>query len=466
MRRLVLVTLALALATTGCLAGGGSKERTVLVDYSSDRFGSFFLYNFPKKIVVRPGTTLVFRQTWTGEPHTVTGGTAVAGVVRTTNKLLDSFVTFDYLRANGLDFPDPESEAAAKISFADFVKALKRAQPQDRREHFIKTWNDLRNEGMKLPDLEKPGTLTFGDVNKVLEEEANKAFEALPSAFDEGTGINQNVGQPCYLRSGLPPKDKAKPCAKNEQVQPAFDGKNSFYSSGIIRYEGARGNTFRIPLSKNIRPGKYTFYCAVHGPLQSTEVEVRGADARVPSQDEISREARKEIDGVAKSLDEVWTDAADGRIISPAGDKSILTGPFAGLFTPKEDHAAIDAFVPSKLTVKAGAPITWKMMGSDHTISFDVPTYFPPVEFMKDGTVRFNPKLEPPAGGAPKPPEQQGRGVRKIDGGTYDGNGFWSSGLISSEPYLEYTLRISKPGTYRFACLLHPPMVGTVVVTP
>ena len=30
--------------------------------------------------------------------------------------------------------------------------------------------------------------------------------------------------------------------------------------------------------------------------------------------------------------------------------------------------------------------------------------------------------------------------------------------------YVEYTMRISEPGTYRYACLLHPPMVGTVVV--
>jgi len=284
--------------------------------------------------------------------------------------------------------------------------------------------------------------------------------------FGESDALNQNFAQPCYLKQGVPPKDTAKPCTKQQQKQPLFDGTSSFYSSGVIPYEGAQGNTFRVPLSKNIRPGKYTFFCAVHGPLQSTEVEVRGSGA-VPSQDEITREARKEIDEVAKSLDEVWRDANRGRItLSVAGKPQTVPAPFGGLISPKEEHAAIDAFVPDKFTVKAGAPITWKMMGSEHTISFDVPKYFPPVQFLKDGTVRLNPKLAPPAGGAPKPPEQQGQGIRKIDGGTYGGSGFWSSGLISSEPYLEYTLRISKPGTYRYACLLHPPMVGTVVVTP
>ncbi len=52
-----------------------------------------------------------------------------------------------------------------------------------------------------------------------------------------------------------------------------------------------------------------------------------------------------------------------------------------------------------------------------------------------------------------------------FDGGTYNGEGPWSSGLIGSPPYLEYTMRISEPGTYDYACLIHPPMVGTIEVT-
>jgi len=36
--------------------------------------------------------------------------------------------------------------------------------------------------------------------------------------------------------------------------------------------------------------------------------------------------------------------------------------------------------------------------------------------------------------------------------------------VLRSESYVEYTLRVSTPGTYRFACLIHPPMVGTLRV--
>lgn len=105
------------------------------------------------------------------------------------------------------------------------------------------------------------------------------------------------------------------------------------------------------------------------------------------------------------------------------------------------------------------------MMGADHTISFEVPEYFPVVEFAEDGTVRLNPKLQPSAGGASEPAEPEGEGVFEVDGGSYDGEGFWSSGLLGAQPYVEYTLRITEPGSYRYACLIHPPMVGTVVVT-
>ena len=89
-------------------------------------------------------------------------------------------------------------------------------------------------------------------------------------------------------------------------------------------------------------------------------------------------------------------------------------------------------------------------MGSDHTVSFDVPEYFPVIQFAKNGKVSLNPKLEPPAGGSPALPKSDGPPGYgppvSIDGGTYDGSGFFSSGLFGGEPYAEYTLRFSKAG--------------------
>jgi plastocyanin len=125
------------------------------------------------------------------------------------------------------------------------------------------------------------------------------------------------------------------------------------------------------------------------------------------------------------------------------------------------------------MKAKVGEKVTWKIMGADHTVSFDVPPYFPIIEFTDNGKVSLNDKLQKPAGGSPEIPPQEDEGppgegggpILSIDGGTYDGTGFFSSGLFGGEPYAEYSLRFSEPGTYKYACLLHPPMVGTVEVT-
>jgi len=472
MRRIWVGALAMALAMTAC-GGGGAQTRTVLVDYSSDRYSNFSLYDFPGTVEVHPGTTLVFRQTWTGEPHTVTGGTAVSGVLQSSKPFLDLFTNYEYLVGNGANLPDPESPEGSKTPFAEFVAGLKAARPADRRDAVVNAYNTLRSRGLKLPDLDHPPAgATFGDVNNVINQATDKAFRDVPSAFpqDENSNdLNQNFSQPCYLRTGMPPKDSKKACTKAEQKQPAFDGNNSFYSSGIIPYEGPSGNTFRIPLAKNIKPGKYEFFCAVHGPQQSVVIDVRPNNEKIPSAAQETSEAQKQIGEHVRPLDKLFAEASRGKITidQGGGQKTTLDGPFAGVATPAEQHAAIADMLPKVWTVKAGAPVTWKMMGGQHTISFGVPPYFPPVEFLKDGTVRLNPKLTPPAGGAPKPPEQSGNGgIMKVDGGTYSGTGFWSSGFIGTDPYLEYTLRVSKPGRYRYACLLHPGMVGTLVVTP
>jgi len=67
------------------------------------------------------------------------------------------------------------------------------------------------------------------------------------------------------------------------------------------------------------------------------------------------------------------------------------------------------------------------------------------------------PEPEGPPSDGPPPPVN-------IDGGTWDGTGYFSSGLFGGEGNSHYSVRISKPGKYQYACLVHPAMVGTLVV--
>lgn len=463
MRKLLAFGAVFVLMGTACVGGGGGDERTVLVDFNHDEFNSIMVDYFPGELEVTPGMTVVFKQTWTGEPHTVTGGALVNEMMSKAQPWTDLFSGFEELVATGANLPEGGEEP--DLPLREFFSRVEAAENDDARRRLYAGYDALREQGLALPDRKNPGDATNGEVDRIIEEESNKFFEdlGLPWALDEtpdgGFGATQNAGQPCYLAKGAPPKDAEKPCSDAQRRQPVFDGTASYYNSGIIPYEGPQGNTFRVQLTPDIKPGDYFFYCAVHGPDQATKVKVQPRGAKIPPQSVVSRQAREEIEKFAEPMLEVYRDARDNKI---GIDGKQLRAPFGGLSAPV--FGAINEFFPKTIRTKVGEKVTWKLMGWDHSVSFDVPPYFPIIRFAKDGKVSLNPQLNKPAGGSPEIPEQEGMGVLKVDGGTYDGEGFFSSGLMSSEPYAEYALRFSEPGSYKYACLLHPPMVGTVVV--
>jgi plastocyanin len=296
----------------------------------------------------------------------------------------------------------------------------------------------------------------------------------LPKSYyedEESTDFNQSAAQPCYLTDEDPPTD-GKPCDRDDQNQPEFTGEQRFYNSGLIPYEGPQGNEYRVKLADDIDPGAYWFYCNVHGEFQSTKVVVKPPSEKVDTPETVNRRAREEIETSLDPVRDVYEVAAEKHELrmDPKDKESVVKGDFAGLFDPSSDYwHSINEFVPRRMTVDAGEEITWNLFGF-HTVSFGVPKYFPVLTFEKDGTVKRNPKLDPPAGGAKKFEASEGEfdpeasEPIKFDGGSYDGSGFWSSGAIGGDPWIEYSMRITEPGTYRYACLVHPPMVGTVVV--
>lgn len=471
----VVATMSMLAASCGGGAGGeDAGTRRVFVDFSSDEFASFSFFNYPAKVKVRQGSVLEFKQTWTGEPHTVTGGTTVDETLRDGGAWTDFFEGFDGLLGSGADLPNPEDPGDATTG--DFARAVLEAKDEEARDQFVRGYEGVIAMGVALPPLDATSTQPFSELAEIVEKASEEFFATLPSAFDDDDQLAQNVSQPCFLDEGGPPEDSATACDKADQQQPAFTGRQSYYNSGVIRYEGERSNTFRVPIAADAELGSFLFYCAIHGLGQKSEVEIVAADADIPTQSEINSEVSKETSKVTKSLGAIFRDAKDDLKVELPGFDEPVEGPFAGL--PGEEHTAINEFVPKEMTVKAGEPITWKMMGSEHTISFNVPKYFPIMEFLDDGTVRINPKMYPAAGAAvpyEEPDDEEGPpeggaegeddGPPSHDGGTFDGKGFWSSGLIGGQPFLDYTMRISKPGTYAYACLLHPPMIGQIKVT-
>jgi plastocyanin len=410
------VALVLLVALLGACTGGddsGPQERTVRVDFSHDEFGSYFLEYYPRKITLRPGDTAVFRQTWTGEPHSVTMGT-----------LVDDLVSL----------VDP------------YIEAMKEGEP--------------------LPE-DPPA-------------DVQAAEQILPYMFGESfEDVNQAAAQPCYIESGgTIPEDVKEPC--EEQTQTPFKGTETYYNSGFIPYEGSGGNEFRVPLSEDIDEGTYYYYCNYHGALMSGAITVVGEGERIPSQDELNRQAREEIEFAAQPLRDELQKAQDGELEVPEDQAAFLResghlrpgtnffrGNLSGLYAESSFVGGINEFIPKEIEAEAGEKVTWINLGQ-HTISFDVPRYFPIISVEDDGTVVYNPRISPAAGGAPQPPEPNFEDETPepmvIDAGTWDGEGFFSSGLIAADPYVEYSITFSRPGTYKYACLIHPPMTGTITV--
>jgi plastocyanin len=415
--KLLTLSLVVAFVCAACIGGNGDT-RTVLVDFQHEQFASSFLKYFPDRISVHPGDSLIFRQTWTGEPHSVTMGTYAD---RYAKMLTPYFKLF------------------AKGGYA----ALPPEPPKD-----IKAYED----------------------------------RYLTNMFDENSGKpNQNGAQPCFLDRGVAPRDTNKPCTKAHQRQPDFTGRQTYYNSGFIPYDGPRGDTYTVKIAPDAKPGTHFFYCNFHGPFMSGFLTIAPKNKKIPSQTTVNQTARKAIDKDAAPLLTAFRQASKGQFEVPqdalqavqqqgfvktVNGKNYFDGWFAGLGAEGSDDVSINAFIPKSLHAKVGQKLSWVMIGS-HTISFNVPAYFPIMTVAKNGTVSRNAKLDRPAGGAPKPKEQSDgdQSPNIDDAGTWDGHGFWSTGVVDSNNFAVVSVRITKPGTYKFACLIHPPMIGTLVVT-
>lgn len=406
-------------AVPACGSGGpsaGPQTRTVQVDFRHDEFETAMLEYYPKRLTIRQGDTVEFEQAWTGEPHSVTFGTLFEPSLREVDALLSR------------------------------VK-----------------------ETGKLPD------------------EPPEVFETFdfPGAFtgDEATTASQNAARPCYVEEATEyPGDADTPCP--QVPQPAFTGRHAVYSSGLIPYEGVGGNSFSMTIADDATPGTYSYYCNVHFILQYGQITVAEKGSEIPSASAVAKQARRQATAGTEVLLATWKAAKAGRPIrygEPGGEQTMPTKGLRLAGVPSvsfdEDmnfvHGSIQEFVPRDFSVRAGEKVTWTF-SSGHTVSFNVPSYFPIFTVDADGTVRYNTKAAEPAGW-PGPPEPKGGPPEEdgppgggepveVDAGPWDGSGFRSTGLDYPSGS-RFSVTFTKPGTYPYACLIHPKMVGTLKVT-
>ena len=280
--------------------------------------------------------------------------------------------------------------------------------------------------------------------------EVDAAFSKIPAMLPEGPGdAHQNSVNPCFVVSGEIPSDTAKPCPVTEPEP--FTGEEVFYNSGFM----PDGATFELELADDIAPGTYEGFCTLHFTEMISTIEVVAEDTDVPSADDVAESGQAQLAELVAKLgpakEKAEADAKPGAAAAGTGDESVRS-------------ALVTEFLPTETEVKAGEQITWTITGP-HTISLGVPEDARTLMIeADDGTFHLNEKSVSPAGyEPPPPPEGEPEGPPPpIDGGTWDGTGFFSSGIQFEGDFL---LKISKPGTYEYVCLIHPDMEGTVKVS-
>ena len=268
------------------------------------------------------------------------------------------------------------------------------------------------------------------------------AFAKLPSFFDPD--VNQLAAQPCYIKSGDLPLHH--PCPKAEQREPEFHGTETFFNSGFIPFAGVGGNRFSLKLAQDIKPGEYAFNCVVHGPQMTGTITVAPKSTDIGGQARINSAAHKEISRFDRELRRLHDTAAALRDLPAGVDIVAGAAPQGNNIDGYDDRE----FFPSTFHATVGQKVTWLISTEPaHTVSFDVPRYLPVIIVGKDGTVMGNPETTEP------------RNTSAAE--AYDGTKFLSSGASFEGP-MRFSVTFTKPGTYHYACLLHPRMVGELVV--
>lgn len=108
----------------------------------------------------------------------------------------------------------------------------------------------------------------------------------------------------------------------------------------------------------------------------------------------------------------------------------------------------LNAYFPRTLEVGTGDTVRWQFEGF-HNVAFLGGTAMPPLVVPEGDGLLLNPQVVFPVGGS-----------------SYAGMGYVNSGTPPEpgKPHA-YTLTFTKPGTYRYVCVIHGPgMGGTVVV--
>ncbi len=274
-----------------------------------------------------------------------------------------------------------------------------------------------------------------------------KSHPYIRKDFQPTAGVMDEAGAPFWF-NGQPRK-----LINNLIAYPAgngvADGKQ-FIASGLQPLQPNKKSwTVSFP-----KAGKFTFYCDIHKGMKMT-VTVKKAGAKIPAAAADKKQASKELKAdlaIAKKL-----------LASPGPTTNVV------MMGNDKGRVATFDFFPKVKNVHVGDTVSFEMTkgsSEEHTVTFGPPAYLGPIETILPDAATGNP---PALAVDSRLYYASDPGSVLTHSATVHGNGFLNTGALDGDdggpvPRVKQ-VTFTTPGSFQYLCLLHPQMVGTIVVS-
>jgi plastocyanin len=230
-----------------------------------------------------------------------------------------------------------------------------------------------------------------------------------------------------------------------------------------VTYTGAKAIQSGLPLSAKPKPmtvkfpkaGSYTYYCDLH-PGMKASVRVVATSKRIPT--------------AAQDAKRVEAQVAQALTIAKGLTKATLPANTVTVGNAGAHGVEYFGFLPATLNVPAGTTVKFQMSAKSLEIHTATAGPGDPEKeadsYLGKLAKSFEAPVVDPAAAYPSDPPSAPASLTAAS----HGNGFWNSGVLdalSATPQLpgSSSVTFAAAGTYKLYCLVHPFMVGTVVVS-